>query len=84
MQGQIQGKPISTEIDSLHMKALTLKIEANMGYNLPIFSFVKIEAINAGLFHEVSCFCAMIARSFWPSTTLSFGLSRRFAACIPT
>jgi len=38
-----------------------LRTLANMGYNLPTFSFVKIDAINADLFHDVSGFCASIA-----------------------
>ena len=36
---------------------------ANIGYNLPTLSSMMIEAINAGLFQDVSGFCESIARN---------------------
>ena len=40
-----------------------LRTLENIGYSFPTLSSMMIQAINAGLFHDVSGFCARIARN---------------------
>jgi hypothetical protein len=51
------------QITIKHVVIVCLNKPANIGYILPTLSSVMIQAIDAGMYHDVVGFCARIART---------------------